>query len=121
MYNRNLFPGRLIPDAIEMEREGKGYIYDDNDKDVLKRLCDEINQTYPDYPYKFDYLCEISIVYTNNLRFEFIIKNVIYAINNLYFYNFKCENGKISFLAKSEDKEKIIEYISKKLKLINNE
>lgn len=68
-----------------------------------------------------DDLCEISIVYTNNLRFEFIIKNVIYAINNLNFYNFKCENGKISFLAKSEDKEKIIEYISKKLKLINND
>ena len=62
MYNRNLFPGRLLPDAIDDERKGNGYIYDDNDKDVLKRLCDEINQTYPDYPYKFDYLCEISIV-----------------------------------------------------------
>lgn len=68
-----------------------------------------------------DNLCQISIIFTNKTRLEFIIKNVVFYINNIEFYNLNCNNGKISFLVKSEDKLKIIKSLSEKLKLLKNE
>ncbi len=68
-----------------------------------------------------DNLCEISIVFTNKTRLRFIVKNVIYCINNVDFYNFICKNNKISFTIKNENKLKIIKELSQKLNLLKNE
>lgn len=53
---------KILADSIISEREGTAYTFLGNDKNVLKLMCDEINQTFPDYPYKFHYLVEISMI-----------------------------------------------------------
>ena len=53
---------RFLANAIIDEREGRGYKMDGNDKDVLKRMCDEINESFPDHPYKYHYLAEIRMI-----------------------------------------------------------
>ncbi len=52
---------RVLANGIIDEREGRGYKMDGNDKDVLKRMCDEINELFPNHPYKYHYLAEIRI------------------------------------------------------------
>lgn len=54
--------GRVLADSIIQERDGTAYIFAGNDRNVLKQMCDEINETFPDYPYKFHYLSEISMI-----------------------------------------------------------
>lgn len=56
--NRVIYP-QLLATAIIEERHGVLYTSLGDDQNVLKRMCDEINETYPDYPYKFNYLAEI--------------------------------------------------------------
>ena len=67
-----------------------------------------------------DNLCEVSIVFTNKARLKFITKNVFYCLNNVNFYNFNCNNDKISFLIKTEDKAFVVHNLSSKLKLLKN-
>lgn len=68
-----------------------------------------------------DNLCEISIIFTNKTRLNFIIKNVISSLNNTDYYNLTLQKDKVSFLVKNEDKLKIINFLSSKLKLLKNE
>lgn len=49
----------LLAEAIIAERNGRRYCFSGKDKDVIREMCDEINETYPDYYYKFHYLSEI--------------------------------------------------------------
>ena len=57
-----VFYPRVLAYSIIEEREGKAYTFAGDDKNVLKQMCDEINQTYPDHPYKFHYLSEIAMI-----------------------------------------------------------
>ena len=58
----NIIYGRVLADSIIQERDGTAYTFAGNDQLVLKQMCDEINETFPDYPYKFHYLSEISMI-----------------------------------------------------------
>jgi len=58
----NIIYPKVLADSIISEREGTAYTFEGNDKNVLKQMCDEINQTFPDHPYKFHYLSEISMI-----------------------------------------------------------
>ena len=53
--------GRAIVDAIIDEQNGKGPRLTDSDKAVLKQLCNEINQTYPN-GYQFEYVEELRML-----------------------------------------------------------
>ena len=63
-------------------------------------------------------LSQISIVFSAKFNMEFIVKNVIFELNNINFYNFRVENNKISFCVSNENKDKVLFSLSKKLKLI---
>lgn len=52
----------ILADAIIAERNGREYIFLGKDKDVLREMCDEIHETYPDYYYRFHYLSEIALI-----------------------------------------------------------
>lgn len=56
--SRVIYP-KMLADFIIKERHGQLYTFLGDDKNVVRRMCDEINETYPDYPYKFNYLTEI--------------------------------------------------------------
>ena len=58
----NIIYPRFLADAIIEERAGEAYTFEENDLNVLKQMCDEINQTYSEYPYKFHYLSEFQII-----------------------------------------------------------
>ena len=53
---------RVLANGIIDEREGRGWTFDGNDKDVLKQMCDEISETFPNHPYKYHYLVEIDMI-----------------------------------------------------------
>ncbi len=53
---------RFLAEAIIEERNGEAFVFVGNDRDVLKRMCDEINETFPSHPYKYHYLYEIKLL-----------------------------------------------------------
>ena len=63
-------------------------------------------------------LSEISIVFSDLCKIDFIIKNVINEIKNLHFYNFNIQNNKISFTVDEDKTDQILNNISKKLNLL---
>lgn len=62
-------------------------------------------------------LCLISVIFSNFNKINFISKIVINTLNNIKFYNFNIESGKISFLVNQDEKTKIINLLSQKLNL----
>ena len=58
----NVFYPRLLADTIREEQEGTAYTFEGNDKDVLKQLCDEINQAYPERLHRYAYLAEMHLM-----------------------------------------------------------
>ena len=58
------FYPRFLANAIEQEIAGTAYKFEGNDRDVLAQMCDEINQTFPDYSVEIHYLTQIDISYT---------------------------------------------------------
>lgn len=65
-----------------------------------------------------DDLCEISIVFSDISKINFIIKNVLNEIKNVKFYNLTLENDKISFLINKKYKHEILINLSKKFNLL---
>ena len=62
-------------------------------------------------------LCEICICFSNSKKLKFIIKNVLFVLNDVKFYNFNIEIDKINFLINESDKLKILSILSNKLNL----
>lgn len=65
-----------------------------------------------------DELCKVSIVFSNESKLKFIAKNVIFLTNNFKFYNLTINSNKITFMVKQENKNEIIQILSKKLNLL---
>ena len=57
------FYPRFLARAIEEEIEGTAYKFEDNDRDVLAQMCNEINQTFPNFSVEIHYLAQIDITY----------------------------------------------------------
>lgn len=68
---------------------------------------------------QLDNLCKISISFSNISKLKNISKNVISTINNINFYNFELKNNQISFYIPSEQKAKVIQELSEKLKILD--
>lgn len=77
------FYPRFLADAIEEEIAGTAYKFEGNDRDVLAQMCDEINQTFPDYSVEIHYLAQIDISYTPAGISPILLK---------YIYQFKSES-----------------------------
>ena len=60
MSRNNVFYPKVLADEIIREREGQAYTFVGDDLNVLKEMCDEIDKTYPEHPYRFHYLSEIA-------------------------------------------------------------
>lgn len=63
-------------------------------------------------------LTQITITFSINHDLNFIIKNVFFELKNVKYYNFVIEKQKISFCVFDDDKNNILNSLSKKLKLI---
>ena len=66
-----------------------------------------------------DDLCEISVVFSNKSKLNFIVKNVLNQIKDINFYNLTLKHDKISFLINKEQKHEILTNLSKKLNLLS--
>ena len=64
-------------------------------------------------------ICQISIVFTNENKMEYITKNVISLIKTIKFYNLELNKNKISFLVSADEKMKAIKFLSEKLNLLS--
>lgn len=64
-------------------------------------------------------ICQISIVFSNENKMEYITKNVISLIKTIKFYNLELKNNKISFLVSADEKMKTIKFLSEKLNLLS--
>lgn len=94
-----IFHPPFIANCIKDELEGTAWIFAGNDRNVLKQMCDEINQTFPDFSYKIEYLSEIAITY---------IPAGVSAILLKYIYQFESESCRSVLLVRIviENKEK---------------
>ena len=86
-----IFHSPFLADCIKDELEGTAWTFEGNDKNVLKQMCDEINQTFPDYPHKFHYLSEFSITYIPAGVSPILLK---------YIYQFKSESCRAVLLTR---------------------
>ena len=86
------FYPRYLARLIKQEIEGTAYNFEDNDRDVLAQMCDEINQTFPDFSKKIHYLSEIDITY---------IPAGVSTILLKYIYQFKSESCRAVLLSRS--------------------
>ncbi len=101
----NVFYPRLLADTIREEQEGTAYTFEGNDKDVLKQLCDEINQAYPERLHRYAYLAEMHLMRMPAGSSTILLK---------YIYQFESESCRAVLLscilrekAKIKDWEKI--------------
>ena len=63
-------------------------------------------------------LAEITIVFSNESKMKFIMKNVINGINGVKLYNLTLQNNKISFIVENDKLDQILKILSKKLNLL---
>lgn len=63
-------------------------------------------------------LCEICVCFSNSEKLNFIVKNVLFILNDIKFYNFSIEIDKIKILINETDKLKVLSILSKKLNLL---
>lgn len=85
--------------------EGKGSLISNIESDVVSIST-------------IDHLSQITINFSNEEKIKFLVKNVIYSLNGIKFYNLSLKQNKITFLIETQNKLKVVGEISKKLNLL---
>ncbi len=65
-------------------------------------------------------LRQITLTFSDPSKLNFVLKNVLNALNQINFYNFNVNNKKISFCVEEENFKSVLHFLSKKLNLIND-
>ena len=64
-------------------------------------------------------LSKITITFTNTVKLNIILKNVLICLNSIKFYNLKIYNNYLTFLIDQSNSKKIVSELSKNLDLIS--
>ena len=68
-----------------------------------------------------NHLSKISIIFSNEEKQKYILKNVIFALKNINFYNFEINKNIISFFVSVSNKTKVVDILAKKLNLLKHD